>query len=210
MSKVPKMPNFWYYVIYYVSRIAYIICHPSKVIGLENVPTGGALVCGNHTGLSDPVMACHATTKRHPLQPMSKIEVTNIPILGKVLLTAGVIPVDRDNPDSKIMRHTLNCLKAGNKVLIYPEGTRRAPGEESINPKTGAAFFATRSGVPIIPMYIPREKPLFKRIPVFIGEPYIPEYAGKKATTEELETISSEIMKRIDAMRIPHEESLRK
>lgn len=204
-----RMRKFWYGVIYYSTIFAYSIAHPARVEGRENIPDGPAVICGNHTGLSDPVMACHATTIRHPLQPMSKIEVLGVPVIGAILRAGGVIGVDRDKPDSKSLRESMDCLKEGGKLLIYPEGTRRPVGEESINPKTGAAFFATRCNTPIVPMYIPREKPLFKKITIQIGEPYYPEFEGKKASADDLDRISAEIMARIDAMRIPHERALK-
>lgn len=190
----------WYRIIFVTTRLVLFFL-PLKFVGRENIPDGAAVVCGNHTKLTDPVIACFAFTLKHDLQPMSKIEMRSVPVIGQVLEWGGAIFVDRDNADVKTLKKALGCLNAGRKMLIYPEGTRKAIGEEGTDPKTGAAFFACRSKVPIIPMYIPREKTYFKRNIVWIGEPFTPEIAGKKPTPEELETVTAEIMHRIDLLR---------
>ena len=83
-----------------------------------------------------------------------------------------------------------------NKLLLFPEGTRVHEGE-SVEAKTGAAMFATRTGVPLLPVYIPRKKKWFGRNTVVIGEPYQPVFAGRKPTPEELDIISVDLMDRV-------------
>lgn len=191
----------WYRIIFFTTRTLFLFFPPLKYVGREHIPQGGAVVCGNHTKLSDPVIACFAFTLKHDLQPMSKIEIRSVPVIGQVLDWGGAIFVDRDNADIKTIKQALQCLKTGRKLLIYPEGTRKEEGEEGTDPKTGAAFFAVRSGVPIVPMYIPRHKTRFKKNIVWIGEAFTPTVAGKKPTPEELEQITAEVMGRIDALR---------
>ncbi len=192
----------WYRIIFYTTRILFLLCYPPlKFIGREHIPQGAALVCGNHTALSDPVIACFAMTLKHDVQPMSKIEIRSVPIIGQVLEWGGAVFVDRGQTETKSIKQALTCLKEERKLLIYPEGTRKAEGEEGTDAKTGAAFFATRSKVPIIPVYIPRHKSRFRWNNVWIGEVYTPEIAGKKPTPQELEDITGEIMNRIDQLR---------
>lgn len=191
----------WYRIIFFTTRFVFLFFPPLKYVGRENIPEGAAVVCGNHTKLSDPVIACFAFTLKHDLQPMSKVEMRAVPIIGQVLEWGGAIFVDRDNADVKTLKKVLTCLSSGRKMLIYPEGTRKAEGEEGTDPKTGAAFFACRSKVPIVPMYIPRHKTRFKKNTVWIGESFTPQIAGKKPTPEELESVTQEIMHRIDLLR---------
>lgn len=192
----------WYRIIFYSTRSSFLLFFPPlKFVGREHIPNGPAVVCGNHTKISDPVIACFAFTLKHDLQPMSKIEMRSVPIIGQVLEWGGTIFVDREKAEVKTIKQALACLKAERKLLIYPEGTRKAEGEEGTDPKTGAAFFATKAQVPIIPMYIPRHKSRFKFNVVRMGAPYMPEIQGKRATPEELENITVEIMHRIDLLR---------
>lgn len=193
--------SFWYKVIYFSTYPWMALTHPMKFIGREHIPEGASLICGNHTGLMDPMIACYAITKKRELQPMAKQELRSVPIVGKVLEWGGAIYVDRGNTDVKTIKSALNCLKEGRKLLIYPEGGRKAPGHEWENVKTGAAFFATRCQVPILPMYIPREKKYWKPLVIRMGEPFTPEIAGKKATPEELDSITQEIIRRVEALK---------
>ena len=65
----------------------------------------------------------------------------------------------------------------------------------------GAAMLAVRCGVPILPVYISEKKKWFGRTPVIIGEPYYPETAGRRATTEEYHAIADDMMARVRALK---------
>lgn len=193
--------SFWYKVIFISTYPIMRLRHPMKFLGREHIPEGPALICGNHTGLTDPMLACYAISYKRELQPMAKVELRKVPIAGKVLEWGGAIYVDRGNTEMKTIKAALNCLKEGRKLLVYPEGGRKAPGHEWEGVKTGAAFFATRGQVPILPMYIPREKRFGKKLVVRMGEPFYPEIQGKKATQEELEAVTQELIRRVELLR---------
>ena len=63
--------------------------------------------------------------------------------------------------------------------------------------KSGAALFATRTGTPLVPIYVSRKKYWFRPSPVVIGKPIYPKIAGRKATAEELEQITEHLMAEI-------------
>jgi 1-acyl-sn-glycerol-3-phosphate acyltransferase len=96
----------------------------------------------------------------------------------------------------KAVKTALKCLKEGNKLLMFPEGTRVHEGED-VAAKTGAAMFATRTGVPLMPVYIQPKKKRFRRNTVVLGKPFTPTYAGRRPTSEELETITEQLMAEI-------------
>ena len=97
------------------------------------------------------------------------------------------------------VKTALKLLKDGNKLLMFPEGTRVREGED-VAAKTGAAMFATRTGVPLVPIYVQRKKRLFARNVVVIGQPYHPQYAGRKPTPDELDAITGDLMDRVHAL----------
>ena len=99
------------------------------------------------------------------------------------------------------VKRALKCLKDGDKLLMFPEGTRSKDGEMR-EAKTGAAMFAIRTGVPIVPMYIPAEKKWFRRTPVVFGEAFYPQIEGKKGTPEDYERVADELMERIAALKV--------
>ena len=80
----------------------------------------------------------------------AKREMFAEPVLGAVLRTMGMIPVDRDDPQASIER--LNRLTLdGCSVIIFPEGTR-SPDGNLLPFKKGAFVAAISLGVPIVPV----------------------------------------------------------
>ena len=55
-------------------------------------------------------------------------------------------------------------------------------------------------GVPLVPVFIGRDKRLFHRVPIIIGKPYDPVYTGRKGTAEEYQSNAEEIMRRAYAL----------
>ena len=69
------------------------------------------------------------------------------------------------------IRTMMGLLKSGEKVGIFPEGTRVSEPDK-VAAKDGAVRIAMRLGVPIIPAFISRKKRIFRKVDVVIGEPY--------------------------------------
>ena len=132
----------------------------------------------------------------------NKIQIMRVPLVGWILSKAGVFGVDRGSADLKAVKTALKFLKEGDKLLMFPEGTRVHEGE-NVQVKTGAALFATRAGVPILPVYVPPKKRLFRPNTVVIGQAYRPAYAGRKPTPEELQAIARDLMERVHALGEP-------
>lgn len=188
-----------YTILYLIVWPFFNLLHPYKTIGRDNIPNGGALICANHSALSDPVYLVYAFQPRNRLRAMAKSELMRTPVLGWLLKSVGMFGVERGKSDIKAIKFALKVLKNGEKLLIFPEGTRSKEGSSG-EAKTGAAMLALRSGVPIVPVYIPRNKKWFKRIRIIIGAPYYPTIKGKKATTEDYRAIAEETMNRICAL----------
>lgn len=186
-------------ILYSVIHPFFTLAHPIKAIGRENIPDGPVIICPNHTNASDPFYVVFAFGRKYPMWAMAKQQIMRWPVVGWVLSKAGVFGVDRGNADMKAVKTALRCLKEGRKLLMFPEGTRVHEGE-NVEAKTGAALFATRTGVPLMPVYIQTKKKWFKPNVVVIGEPYYPEIAGKKATTQELHEIAAVLMERVRAL----------
>ena len=134
-----------------------------KVIGRENIPEGGCLICPNHTTASDAISAILALGRKCEYAAMAK----------------GGFPVDRDGNDLNAIRLGTKALKDGKKLLLFPEGTRRRDGQ--LGPaKAGAGMFALRTNVPIVPVYITPGKKFLRRTTVRFGEAFYPERIGDK------------------------------
>jgi 1-acyl-sn-glycerol-3-phosphate acyltransferase len=169
--------------------------HPGRVIGRENIPEGGVLICANHTRNSDPLFLVYALRRKMPLRIMAKEEMKHWPLVGPILSkTELMIWVKRGNADIGAVKAALKALKSQKKLLIFPEGTR---SEEIGEGKTGAAMMAIRAGVPILPVYIPAKKLWFRKTPVVIGEAYTPFLEDRKPTLEDYRTVTQNMMERI-------------
>lgn len=186
-------------ILYCIVWPFFNLVHPCRAIGRENVPEGAVILCPNHTTASDPLFTVFALTLKHRPQVMAKAELISIPVLGWLLEKAGVFAVERGKSDVGAIKRAMKCLKSGDKLLMFPEGTR-SQDETMGDAKTGVAMLSVRTGSPILPIYIPAEKKWFRRTPVVFGEPYIPETESGRGSAEEYKVIARDLMDRIAAL----------
>ena len=190
-----------YAILYCIIFPFFNLVHPCRAVGREHIPEGGVLVCANHTAASDPFFLVFAFRLQHQVRAMAKAELIRVPVIGWLLSKAGVFGVDRGKADVGAIKQAMKFLKGGEKVLLFPEGTRIKDGGAG-EAKTGAAMLAVRCGVPILPVYVPEKKRWFGRTPVVIGEPYLPHVESRKGTQEEYEAITADLMARIRALEV--------
>lgn len=187
-------------------RICYSISVPFvslkyriKAKGRENIPPGGAVLCANHSSNLDPLLMAYAFKSKTHIHFIAKAELFKIPILGRVLRAIGIFPVDRGNNDVNAIKTAMKLLKNGEKVGIFPEGTR-IKDENNTEAKTGAVIFAARSNVPVVPVYIARKKKWSKRVPVIIGKPYYVPLDKKTAKHEDYMRETKKLMETINGL----------
>jgi 1-acyl-sn-glycerol-3-phosphate acyltransferase len=193
----------WYGFVYMFLKIFYGLLHPVRVIGREHIPQGAAIICGNHTSMADPLFMVFGLRIQNNVQPMAKIEVMRVPVVGFVLKKAGVFGVDRGNNDVGAVKHAFKVLKEGGRLVMFPEGTRvKVKGEKRI--KTGAAMFAVKTGAPLFPVYISPKRGIFKRTLVVFGPAYHPDYDKSSVTQEDYQVIANDLMERIYALGAQH------
>lgn len=191
--------NKLYSFAYRLLWVAFKLVHPWEVVGNCKTPEGGVLLCGNHTTMSDPLYVALALGRTQQTRVMAKQELMRIPLLGTLLKKLGVIGVDRGKADITAIKAALKALKNGERLLIFPEGTRVEEGAEA-DAHSGAAMLAVKTNVPILPIYIPRKKNWFRKTTLVFGEPYRPQLAGERATPEDYKRISADLMQRILAL----------
>jgi 1-acyl-sn-glycerol-3-phosphate acyltransferase len=195
-----KSMRIFYNLLWSLAWPFFNLVHPVRHVGREHIPEGAAVVCGNHTSLSDPLFVTFAMGRRYQLRAMAKAEFMRVPVLGWLLAKAGTFGVERGRADVGAIKTAIKFLKGGDKILLFPEGTRVKSGESSAA-KTGAAMLAIRTGVPILPVYVPEKKNWFCFTTVVIGEPYYPKVGDKRAGAEDYRLVAEDLMKRIYALR---------
>lgn len=170
------------------------IMHRVKIEGQENIPLDEPLIyCGNHRTYLDPPLIV-VTAKRH-VRFMAKIELKKNPFfafLGKVF---DGIYVNRDSKDITAIKTVLKALKNGECVALFPEGTRNGI-EKGEKVKEGAAFFALRSGVKVMPCGISGGTGKFSKVTIRYGKP-LDFSSYDKNDKDVLDKITDEIMENI-------------
>lgn len=170
-----------------------------KVTGIEHVPAGAAVVCCNHTSLLDPILLGVGFGYKMPLCFMAKKELFKNRLFGGFLRALHAFPVDRGNVELATIRHSIELLKSGNKLGIFPEGRRVKPDEtadQNEGVKTGVAMIAMRAGAPIIPVYLSRKKRMFAKHSMIIGKAIVPEKRDG-GTAENYQRIATEAFQAI-------------
>jgi len=162
----------------------------TRVRGRENLSfEGSAIIISNHLQLRDPPILI-ALFKRK-IHFIAKVELFRNPFLRFILTSIGTFPVKRGMSDIKAVRRSLDVLRAGGVLGIFPEGKRSRTGEmQEFEP--GVAMFALKTGAKVIPVAIHEHYTYFRRPPrVTIGEPLdMSRFEGMKrsAQTNELVT----------------------
>lgn len=122
----------------------------------EKIPaTGGCVVVGNHVSHIDPLTFGHFVYGYGRIvRFLAKVEVLDVPVIGKIIRATGQIPVYRMTTDaSQAFRAAVAAVQEGKCVAVYPEGTlTRQPELWPMAGKTGAARISLASGAPVIPI----------------------------------------------------------
>ncbi len=192
---------FAYYVLGFIVRIL----HPVDVEGIEKLPRSGALLCPNHASNWDPILVALALPKDYRLHIMAKEELFRSPLLGWVLRKLGAFPVSRGNNDISAVKESIQALRDGDNLLIFPEGTTIHDGIGyadglPAHAKAGAAMIGVRTGATLIPVFVDGKKKPFRRTRIVFGDPYIPHYTGRRGTSEEMQKIADEMLERAYAL----------
>ena len=141
-------------LIHWISRLLVFLWTRPKVTGLENIPKRGpALLVSNHLGDADLILGFALAPQI--VEPFAKIELIDIPLLGWILDTYGVIWVRRGQPDRRALRVVMEAMDQGRMVGIAPEGRESLTG--SLEKGTGgAAYIALKADLKIIPITFTR------------------------------------------------------
>ena len=122
-----------------------------RVEGLENLPDGPVIIASKHQSVWDTMVIL--LVFRDPVAIVKK-ELMTIPFYGWYARKIGVIGIDRGR-GSRALRHMLaaaeEAVAAGHTLVLFPEGTRTAPGQRRPY-RGGVAMLYERLGLPVVPM----------------------------------------------------------
>jgi 1-acyl-sn-glycerol-3-phosphate acyltransferase len=123
-----------------------------EVRGRENLPDEPAIILSKHQSVWETLW--FTTFMPRPLCYVYKHEIHYMPLVGWAMMTLDMIHIDRSRGHDafeQVAEQGARKLARGSWIVIFPEGTRTAPGAEP-RYKTGGARLAVRTGAPIIPI----------------------------------------------------------
>jgi 1-acyl-sn-glycerol-3-phosphate acyltransferase len=164
-----------------------------REIGVENLPRGPAIIAAKHQSTWETLYLSRRLS--HPAFVL-KQELLSIPLFGWFMRRIGMIAVDRSGKATalkKMVKDAGAAFAEGRQIIIFPEGTRVAPGHHRAY-QPGIAALYGQLDVPVVPVAL--NSGLFWRKGAFVkkpGEilvqylPPIPPGLNRKAFMAELE-----------------------
>ncbi len=186
-----------------------------SIEGAENLPPSGAYVVApvHRSNVDTPLVGC-ITTRR--LRFMGKDSLWHNRVSARFFSALGGFPVVRGTADRDALRRCIEVIEGGEPLVLFPEGTRQSgPLVEHLY--EGAAYVATRTGVPIVPVGIggseramPRGARGLRpgRIAIVVGAPLVPQSTeggrrgSRRALRELTEQLHAELQALLDVARL--------
>jgi 1-acyl-sn-glycerol-3-phosphate acyltransferase len=195
------VPNNWSRLNNWMLRV---ICGAKvEFKGVENIPDGPCIIAAKHQSawdtfvflpyLKDPVL-------------ILKRELMWIPLFGQFVAKMDMIAIKRSSREEsrrQVAEGANRAKRDGRQILIYPEGTRRAPGAEPAY-KQGVAMIYEATGLPVVPIahnagvFWPRRK--FLRFPGTMTVEFLPPIPAGLKRDEMFARLVSETEARCDAL----------
>lgn len=122
-----------------------------QVKGIENLSQDPAVYLSNHQSSWETILFYKLI---YPLSPILKKELMNIPFWGWALRLTKPIAIDRSKPreaGKSLLKQGVQRIQSGSSVIVFPEGTRSAPGTVKRFSRSGATL-AQSAGVSIVPI----------------------------------------------------------
>ncbi|HLE62006.1 MAG TPA: lysophospholipid acyltransferase family protein [Pyrinomonadaceae bacterium] len=150
------------------------LCWKLKLYGTENIPSeGGLIIASNHQTYFDPFWISIPVNR--PCRYLAWDGAFHWPFVGKAMGLFGAWPLQVEGSDPAAIRRSIQWLRGGGVLVIFPEGARSTTDGAMSRFKAGAARLALEVNVPILPVTIrganrvwPRNQQLPRLAPVEI------------------------------------------
>ena len=166
--------------------------------GTENVPkTGPVIIACNHVSYFDPPVL--GTTSPRRISYMAKEELFRIPVLGPAIRAVGAYPVDREGSATAAIKRSVEVLRAGGVIGIFPEGGRNLSG--AAQARGGVALLASLGKAPVVPARLigTGNAKRLEQFRAYFGRPLsLP--ADRKASREEMANFTDQVMRAIRSL----------
>lgn len=181
-----------------------------RVINEERlIEEGGVLLCSNHVSFLDPPLC--GIAYKGPVHYLARKSLLSNPVARWLLPRLNVVPIDQDRAGFAGLKTIVKVLKEGNRVLIFPEGSRSLDGKLQAG-EPGTGLVVAKARVPVIPMRLfgayealPMGSAKFRptMVTIVIGEPIRFDQETLPEGKEGYQQISDRIMAAIAALECP-------
>jgi 1-acyl-sn-glycerol-3-phosphate acyltransferase len=149
MTNTARAVGFGYRLLQKFLRSFFRTFYLLEVKGLERVPADGpVIIAANHINPFDALILAASVSRRMRFVAWSK--AFSLPIVGRLMIAAGCIPIDRDKPDLAAFKESLRWLKGNHVLGIFPEGTYTKDGHLT-HLKPGTARIALAAQATVVP-----------------------------------------------------------
>ncbi|MBK8418606.1 lysophospholipid acyltransferase family protein [Candidatus Villigracilis saccharophilus] len=121
-----------------------------EVVGIDKLPHGNVILAANHLGRLDTAVLIYALEREDLIMAVAE-KYKDHPIFGAIGRSVNAIWLNRFEADFSALREILARMQKGGLMVIAPEGTR-SKTESLQEGKMGAAFLASKSGYPVLPI----------------------------------------------------------
>jgi 1-acyl-sn-glycerol-3-phosphate acyltransferase len=195
--------DFWIRLVLWLLKVTVGLSH--RVEGLEYLPKGAFMVASKHQSAWE-TLALHTIFQDPSI--VLKQELLKLPVLGFYISKVGMVPIDRGAGGAALKSMMAAARKAsgdGRPVLIFPQGTRVAPGDDA--PYHSGVFALYRAlNCPVVPVALNSgtfwsRQAFFKRPGVITVRilPTLPRGMDRKTFMHDLETTIETETRAIDA-----------
>ena len=203
----PWGARLWLRLSYWLVGLFLHVTARVQIQGWEHLPSqGGVVLASNHISLLDTLLIPYSVMATHGVQIVwapAKVELFELPVVGRVIASWGAFPVRRGRGDRLAIRRLVDHMRVG-KVMLFPEGTRSRDGRLGEGKRTvGKLLYETRPTiVPTVVWGTNRVYPKGRYLPhwrhaigVCYGEPLdMQTLYGRPNTKETAEAIVKEVM----------------
>lgn len=212
-DKLHNPKKIYNHFIYYVAQFLKSFFRIKVILeGKELLPKDGKYmwVC-NHQSNFDPIISLWAF-KESKLTYVMKKNILKLPLIGRFLLGAGFLPIDRENDRKSVeaIIHATNRVANGGTIGIFPEGTR-SKTKEMKTFRSGAFKIAQRAKAPIVVvaldgMYKVKDRFPFKKTIIImkVCEVIPVDYIEAHSTNEISDRVKNSIQVTLDMLRLKH------
>jgi 1-acyl-sn-glycerol-3-phosphate acyltransferase len=126
------------------------IFYRHRVYGKEHIPPGGAMIASNHCSFLDPPLV--GASCRGKVHFLARETLYHFVPFGWLLRQLNTHPVHRGKGNLGTLKMTMELVRSGQKVVIFPEGKRSADGELQQG-QLGVGMLVQRTRCRILPVY---------------------------------------------------------